>query len=313
MTKMATIKVPSLKVTVPLAAAALPRDLVPMNGPAGEPTIDLVLEEGSLTVRAKISGKNYRKLLKQVAELGADNIAVALQGVLRSPLSPGGPFVLEGAGFQAVVKAPVRPNRAGSRPSRNEFFRLEAMKYKSELPNRRLAWIMQLHLVQLTRSAMLQDVDNLLGVVSLTRDLKARPLFIPLAVEYRRCAFYALFALALIPCVTWWVNGFRPPGEQADLRFLLGLHAILAFGVVSALHWRLRVNERGVSRRRLFAWHLYPWEEFASGRVREGIDTSTYLFPTRHFWDRKLNIGLVADDDRSAIKEMIRRILVRPP
>ena len=39
MTKTATIRVPSLKVTVPLAAAALPRDLVPMDGPAGEPTI----------------------------------------------------------------------------------------------------------------------------------------------------------------------------------------------------------------------------------------------------------------------------------
>ena len=68
----ATIQVPSLKVTVPLAAAALPRDLVPMDGPAGEPVLDLVLEGGALTVRAKLNGKNYRKLLKQVAEHGAE-------------------------------------------------------------------------------------------------------------------------------------------------------------------------------------------------------------------------------------------------
>ena len=106
MSKTATIKVPSLKVTVPFGAAALPTDLVPMDGPAGEPVLDLVLEGGSLTVRAKINGKNYRKLLKQIAEHGAENMAVALQGVLRSPESPGGPFVLEGAGFQAVVKTP---------------------------------------------------------------------------------------------------------------------------------------------------------------------------------------------------------------
>jgi hypothetical protein len=114
--KIATIKVPSLKVTVPLAAAALPRDLVPMDGPAGEPVLDLILEEGSLTVRAKINGKNYRKLLKQVDEHGPDNMAVALQGVLRSPVSPGGPFMLEGAGFQAVVKAP-RPAESGGEPT----------------------------------------------------------------------------------------------------------------------------------------------------------------------------------------------------
>jgi hypothetical protein len=114
----ATIRVPALKVTVPLAAAALPGDLVPRDGPPGEPVLDLVLEGGSLTVRAKINGKNYRKLLKQVDEHGADNLAVALQGVLRSPASPGGPFVLEGAGFQAVVKAPRPAEPAREPPER---------------------------------------------------------------------------------------------------------------------------------------------------------------------------------------------------
>ena len=61
----ATIHVPGLKVVVPLAAAALPRDLVPAEGPPGEPTLELVLEGGSLTVRARLNGRNYRKLLKQ--------------------------------------------------------------------------------------------------------------------------------------------------------------------------------------------------------------------------------------------------------
>ncbi len=116
MMKKATIPVSGLKVAVPLAADALPRDLVPMDGPAGEPTIDLVLDGGSLTVRAKINGKNYRKMLKQIADQGAANVAVVLQGVLRPPAEPGGPFVLEGAGFQVVVKAP-RPVESGGEPA----------------------------------------------------------------------------------------------------------------------------------------------------------------------------------------------------
>lgn len=120
MTKTATIRVPGLKVTVPLAADALPRDLVPPDGPAGEPVLDLVLEGGALTLRAKLNGKNYRKLLKQVAEHGADRVAVALQGVLRPPAAPGGPFVLEGAGFQAVVKAAPPQPGAGERPTGDE-------------------------------------------------------------------------------------------------------------------------------------------------------------------------------------------------
>ena len=118
MTK-ATIRVTGLKVAVPLAADALPRDLVPMDGPAGEPTIELVLEGSPLTALAKINGKNYRKMLKQIAEHGAGNVAVVLQGVLRPPAAPGGPFVLEGAGFQVNVKTP-RPAESGGEPTESK-------------------------------------------------------------------------------------------------------------------------------------------------------------------------------------------------
>ena len=87
-----------------------------MDGPAGEPTIDLVLAGGSLTAQARLNGKNYRKLLKQVAELGAGNVAVILQGVLRPPAAAGGPFVLEGAGFVVNAKTPRPAEPAGEPP-----------------------------------------------------------------------------------------------------------------------------------------------------------------------------------------------------
>ena len=116
MMTQATIHVPGLKVTVPLAADALPRDLVPMEGPAGEPTLELVLDGTPLTARARLNGKNYRKLLKQVAEHGAGNVVVVLQGVLRPPAAPGGPFVLEGAGFQVNIKTPRPAEPAGKPP-----------------------------------------------------------------------------------------------------------------------------------------------------------------------------------------------------
>ena len=116
MMTQATIHVPGLKVTVPLAADALPRDLVPMDGPAGEPTLELVLDGSPLTARARLNGKNYRKLLEQVDEHGAANVVVILQGVLRPPPAPGGPFVLEGAGFQVNIKAPRPAEPAGEPP-----------------------------------------------------------------------------------------------------------------------------------------------------------------------------------------------------
>jgi hypothetical protein len=106
MNQKATLRVPGLKVAVPLPADALPQDLVPMDGPAGEPVIELVLAGSNLTAIARCNGKNYRKMLKTIAEQGAGNVAVVLQGVLRPPAAQGGAFVLEGAGFQVNIKTP---------------------------------------------------------------------------------------------------------------------------------------------------------------------------------------------------------------
>jgi hypothetical protein len=56
MKQKATLRVPGLKVAVPLPADTLPRDLVPMEGPAGEPVIELVLAGSTLTAIAQLRG-----------------------------------------------------------------------------------------------------------------------------------------------------------------------------------------------------------------------------------------------------------------
>ena len=81
----------------------LPRDLVPMEGPVGETVIELALEGTSLAAEAKVNGKNYRRMLRQIGEQGAGNVVIVLQGLLRPPTSAGGPYVLGGAGFQVTV------------------------------------------------------------------------------------------------------------------------------------------------------------------------------------------------------------------
>jgi hypothetical protein len=113
----ATLHVPGLKVSVVLAADTLPRDLVPMEGPAGEPILELVLNGTPLTVQAKLNGKNYRRMLKQIDEQGAGNVVVVLQGTMKPPTSPDGTgsFVLEGAGFQVTIKTP-RPADSSGEP-----------------------------------------------------------------------------------------------------------------------------------------------------------------------------------------------------
>jgi hypothetical protein len=110
----ATIKVIGLKVVVPLSAELLPRDLVPPEGPPGEPTLEVELEGTSLKARARLNGKNYRKMLKQIDEQGAANVAVVLQGTLKPPASPGAPLVLDGAGFQVTART---PKPSGEKPA----------------------------------------------------------------------------------------------------------------------------------------------------------------------------------------------------
>src|SRR4051812_11388320 len=115
----ATLHVPGLKISVLLAADALPRDLVPLEGPAGDPALELVLggpPTPTLTVEARLNGKNYRRLLKQVDEHGPSNVVVVLQGTMRPPASPGDPFVLEGGGFQVTIKTPRPGEPAGGPP-----------------------------------------------------------------------------------------------------------------------------------------------------------------------------------------------------
>jgi hypothetical protein len=110
----ATIRVPGLKVVVPLPADALPRDLVPPDGPPGEPTLDIALEGTPLVARARLNGRNYRRMLKQIDDQGAANVAVVLQGTLKPPPSPDDPLVLDGAGFQVTAKT---PKPAGEKPA----------------------------------------------------------------------------------------------------------------------------------------------------------------------------------------------------
>src|SRR6516165_4646620 len=72
--------------------------------PAGFPVINLALEGSPLVVRASLNGKSVRRALKVIVEHGPDNVNVVLQGNLKPATTPGGPFLLDGAGLAATPK-----------------------------------------------------------------------------------------------------------------------------------------------------------------------------------------------------------------
>jgi hypothetical protein len=102
-----------LKVTTLIAPQALTPDMVPPEPqPAGNPVIELELEGSPIVVRASLNGKSVRRALKVIAEHGPENVNALIQGNLKPPATPGGPFVLDSAALAVTPKAP-KPEGAG--------------------------------------------------------------------------------------------------------------------------------------------------------------------------------------------------------
>jgi hypothetical protein len=108
----ATVRVRGLKVNTLIAPTVL-TGLVPDEpAPAGSPVIDIEIEGSPLVIRATLNGKSVRRALKLIAELGAENVNAVLQGNLKAPAAPGGPYVLDTAGLTVTPK--VAKGEAGA-------------------------------------------------------------------------------------------------------------------------------------------------------------------------------------------------------
>ncbi len=132
-----------------------------------------------------------------------------------------------------------------------------------------------------------------------------------LAPEYRRCGVYlVLFCLLLTGLLVALKFADLTPRTWAQVVVsdltVLGLPLL----GVAVLTWRyaVRVDDRGVWRRRLVGWDLWPWEAFASGAVRTGTSKDSWVDPTRPWHRRYLLLEFLAEADRTALAERIRQV-----
>lgn len=110
----ATIRVKSIKFTAVVKPELIPRDLVPMEGPAGELVLNFGLENGPISFLARMNGKNFRKMIKTI-DANNGNVSVVLQGNLQS-LPQSNKYMLESAGFQVIPKQQPLPEAPNSEP-----------------------------------------------------------------------------------------------------------------------------------------------------------------------------------------------------
>jgi hypothetical protein len=145
-------------------------------------------------------------------------------------------------------------------------------------------------------------------------ELFAEPKYFALMAELRRSAIYVLVGFALILVIRWQLREIRPLRGVGDLVFGAVTIGVIVLGVVTVLRWQLRVDDRGIARRRLFGWDLWPWEAFEQGRVLEVEDSSTsFICREKPFWARKLSLGGLNEEVQEDLLRTIQSLFVRPP
>ncbi len=86
----------------------------------------------------------------------------------------------------------------------------------------------------------------------------------------------------------------------------------LLFGIVPVMLWvlvstyRLRLDEWGLSRRRLGIWTRWPWEAFIEGKV--SIDRQFFIQESRPIWDRSITTAFLPAADSAFVQEIVESI-----
>jgi hypothetical protein len=92
---------------------------------------------------------------------------------------------------------------------------------------------------------------------------------------------------------------WRTAGGWADRAdsILVGL-VPASVGMFMAHRWRLRLDVRGLHRRRFFGWQTWTWEEFREGHIRHDDEAFSFINPADYRWQRKIDLGVLKEENR---------------
>lgn len=139
------------------------------------------------------------------------------------------------------------------------------------------------------------------------------PVYFQLADEYRRCGLYLILGYLVIAGTA---IGLQQQGIGLGWEQVFGQVVIITLVLIwplLAFRYLLRVDDRGIWRRRIMRWDLWPWEAFATGQVLEGPYKDSFVFPLKPPWNRNLVLAFLQEDDRKQLASLIRCVWNPPP
>lgn len=127
------------------------------------------------------------------------------------------------------------------------------------------------------------------------------------AIFRRPCWYVCLGCITAYLIIHWAFN--RLDYHENDGAWMFLMLAVLS---LLPIHWRLRIDQHGVSRRLLFWWDLWLWNDLASGRIQK-IYPYTLKDPKRAWWNRTLRLSFMEPQDNQNVMTAINKHYKLPP
>ncbi len=113
----------------------------------------------------------------------------------------------------------------------------------------------------------------------------------------RRCCWYVIASTPVMLFAVY--RATQDPNhvgvKGVGLVLMMGFFAIPALLLTMPLFWKIRLDEKGISRRSFFRWDFWSWDDIASGRIIKSSSCSLYD-PSRPVGHRSLTLHLSFKD-----------------
>jgi len=125
--------------------------------------------------------------------------------------------------------------------------------------------------------------------------------------SYRRAGWWALGGMAANLGLLMYlcIQGLIPIERNESFPVVAQGALILLVMVIALFRWRMRLDETGVSRRRLWGWDHWPWEEFEKGLLT--YSSAGFASTQRPWWRNELSFELLGEEDRKFVQGVCKK------